>query len=68
MTVRFEVSVTLDAAEIEREGQRRAFSMERAHETVIADVECTLHDILRHKAGVARVGVKLTSQPTRLVC
>ena len=60
MTVAFQVNVTLDSAEIECEGKRLGFTLEHAHETVIADVENTLFDGLRHKSGVARVGVTLT--------
>ena len=60
---RFEVLVTLDEAEIEREGKRRGFTLERAHDTVIADVENTLFDVLRYKSGVGRVGVTLLSHP-----
>jgi len=60
MDARFEVVVALDAEEIAREGARRGFTKQRAHESLLADVENTLFDVLRHKSGVARVGVQLT--------
>ena len=65
MDARFEVLVTLDEAEIEREGKRRGFTLERAHETVIADVECRLHDSIQYRDGVERVGISFAGRSWR---
>lgn len=59
MTVRFEVAVALDPVEIEHQAKRQGLSLERAHETVLADVETRLFDSVRFRDGVARVGVTL---------
>ena len=60
----FVVNVTIDPAELERKGKRHGFSLERANSTLLADIECTLFDVLRYKAGVANVGVTVVEPKT----
>jgi hypothetical protein len=64
MTVRFEVSILLDEEQVALEGARRGLSLDRAREAVLADCECRLFDIIRHRDGVARAGVTLTTETT----
>ena len=61
----FEVAIVLDDEQIAQEGARRGLTLERARECVLADVECRLFDIVRHRDGVARVGVTLTEAARR---
>jgi hypothetical protein len=63
MVIRFMVEIQLDPAVIELEGKRRGYSLERARDTVIADVENRLSDGPRHRDGVDRVGVVLLKAP-----
>jgi len=40
----FIVDIETDSAAIEREGKRHGYSLERAREAILADLECRLHD------------------------
>ena len=59
----FEVAIVLDEDQVAQEGARRGLTLERARESVLADCEGRLFDILRHRDGVTRVGVTLHEQP-----
>jgi hypothetical protein len=59
MRARFEILVTLDPAQVELEGKRAGLALERARESVLADIENRLHDAIRFRDGVQRVGVNL---------
>ena len=65
MQVRFEVLVNLHQAEILREGKRCGFTLERAHEAVLADIECRLHDSIQYRDGVERVGISFAGRSWR---
>ena len=65
MKVAFEVAVLLDELQIEREGKRYGFSLDRARESVLSDIECRLFDSIRHRDAVARVGVSLVGEPVK---
>ena len=60
----FEVAIVLDDEQIALEGARLGFTLERAKESVLADCEGRLFDILRHRQGVQRVGVTMLSDTT----
>jgi hypothetical protein len=63
MRVTFSIDIDLDTEAITREGQRHGYSLERAREAVLADIECRLSDVCRWRDGVQRVGVRIIETP-----
>jgi hypothetical protein len=53
----FTIDVEFNSVALELEAKRCGFpSVERALEAVLTDCECRLHDAVRHRNGVERVG------------
>jgi len=61
MKVIFTVEIETDDDVVAREGARAGYSLERAREAMLSDLECRLVDSARWRDGVARVGVELVS-------
>jgi hypothetical protein len=52
----FLVSVDLDPDALELEARRAGLDLYRARQAVLCDLECRLHDSVRHRNAVERVG------------
>lgn len=66
-TATFTVTVELDPAAIELEGKRRGRPFDVTQQEVIGDLECRIHDAIRHRNSVTRVGVVVEEQLTGAV-
>jgi len=69
MTAHFSIDVTIDAAALELHARRHGFTLRRALESVLAEVEGRLADSVRFHDCVARVGSRLldNAAPSSLV-
>jgi hypothetical protein len=63
--IRFVVSVLVDDAAVEREGQRHGFPLETARRAIVSDLENRITDAIRFRDAVDRVGVELAEAECR---
>jgi hypothetical protein len=62
MRTTFTVTIDVDEDAIQLEGKRAGLDLDRAREAVRCDLECRLHDAVRYRNGVERVGVRLVTR------
>ena len=54
--------IHFDAGAIELEAKRPGLTLEQAREAVFSDRECRLHDAMRHRHAVERVGTTYSTE------
>lgn len=62
----FTVTVQIDDAALALEAKRRGYTLERAREAILSDVECRLVDSIRNRDCVARVGSEMQPAAPRV--